>query len=379
MKSLFKQNFLVIIASLVFLITFSGLFYYFSLLQKQGLTLISDVRDKEDSISDSKLSISGLNHISADLELAQSDLNHLAETEKTLNNFWDDVLNKNENISLNWKKKSTASVNASLTRMFSRWRQSCRKGNVAMPSNENLSANSSFLDESAPAATDNYGFAFSSYDGSWPSFSSEEAQQLGIQIEIINEIINALCYSTDGNHSVSIVSLKRENAGQIDNGNIGVDKLRVNDITPFLLRQNKGISSYVFEIVLQCQTYSVRKFLNLLRPPFMIRKLSLTPFEESDGFSSSGFVENPNPFTTEPSAAIGGTSDQFLPIVSQVDSRVTILVEYVTNIDKSISILHRTSSIWSGANPNTYIDWLKKSGNVELVGVAQKLFDRDDR
>ena len=41
-------------------------------------------------------------------------------------------------------------------------------------------------------------------------------------------------------------------------------------------------------------------------------------------------------------SAIGGTSDQFLPIVSQVDSRATILVEYVTNIDKSISILHRT-------------------------------------
>ena len=83
--------------------------------------------------------------------------------------------------------------------MFSRWRQSCRKDNVAMPSNENLSTNSSFLDESAPSSIDNYGFAFSSYDGSWPSFSVEEAQQLGIQIEIINEIINALCYSTDGN------------------------------------------------------------------------------------------------------------------------------------------------------------------------------------
>ena len=379
MKSLFKQNFLIIFSSLVFLIIFSGLFYYFSLLQNQGVVLISEIQDKEDSISDFKLSISGLNHISSDLEIAQFDLNHLAETEKTLNNFWDDVLNKNENISLNWKKKSAESVNASLTRMFSRWRQSCRKGNVAMPTRENLSANQSFLDESAPASIDNYGFAFSSYDGSWPSFSSEEAQQLGIQIEIINEIINALCYSTDGNHSVSIVSLKRENAGQIDNGNIGVDKLRVNDVTPFLLRQNKGISSYAFEIVLQCQTYSVRKFLNLLRPPFMIRKLSLTPFEESDGFSSSGFVENPNPFSTEPSAAQGGASDQFLPIVSQVDSRVTILVEYVTNIDKSISILHRSKNIWSGANPDTYIDWLKKSGNVELVDVAQKLFDKDDR
>ena len=379
MKSLFKQNFLIIFSSLVFLIIFSGLFYYLSLLQNQGELLISDIRNKEDSISDSKLSISGLNHISSDLNFAQSDLYNLAETEKTLNNFWDDVLNKRENISLNWKKKSAESVNASLTRMFSRWRQSCRKDNVAMPSNENLSTNSSFLDESAPSSIDNYGFAFSSYDGSWPSFSVEEAQQLGIQTEIINEIINALCYSTDGNHSVSIVSLKRENAGQIDNGNIGVDKLRANDIAPFLLRQNQGISSYAFEIVLQCQTYSVRKFLNLLRPPFMIRKLSLTPFEESDGFSNTGFAENPNPFSTEPSAAIGGTSDQFLPIVSQVDSRATILVEYVTNIDKSISILHQTKNIWTGANPNIYIDWLKKSGNADLVEVAQKLFDKDDR
>ena len=59
-------------------------------------------------------------------------------------------------------------------------------------------------------------------------------------------------------------------------------------------------------------------------------------------------------FSTEPSAAIGGTSDQFLPIVSQVDSRATILVEYVTNIDKSISILHQTKNIWSGANPNIH-------------------------
>ena len=284
MKSLLKQNFLVIFSSLLFLIIFSGLFYYLSLLQNKGELLISDILNKEDSISDSKLSISGLNHISSDLNFAQSDLYNLAETEKTLNNFWDDVLNKRENISLNWKKKSAESVNASLTRMFSRWRQSCRKDNVAMPSNENPSTNSSFLDESSPSSIDNYGFAFSSYDGSWPSFSVEEAQQLGIQIEIINEIINALCYSTDGNHSVSIVSLKRENAGQIDNGNIGVDKLRVNDVSPFLLRQNQGISSYAFEIVLQCQTYSVRKFLNLLRPPFMIRKLSLTPFEENDGF-----------------------------------------------------------------------------------------------
>jgi len=379
MKSLFKQNFLIIFSFLVFLIIFSGLFYYLSLLQNQGELLISDIRNNEDSINDSKLSISGLNHISSDLNFAQSDLNNLAEIEKTLNNFWDDVLNKRENISLNWKNKSAESVNASLTRMFSRWRQSCRKDNVAMPSNENLSANSSFLDESSPSSIDNYGFAFSSYDGSWPSFSVEEAQQLGIQIEIINEIISALCYSTDGNHSISIVSLKRENAGQIDNGNIGVDKLRVNDVSPFLLRQNQGISSYAFEIVLQCQTYSVRKFLNLLRPPFMIRKLSLTPFEENDGFSSSGFAENPNPFSTEPSAAIGGTSDQFLPIVSQVDSRATILVEYVTNIDKSISILHQTKNIWSGANPNIYIDWLKKSGNADLVEVAQKLFDKDDR
>ena len=106
MKSLFKQNFLIIFSSLVFLIIFSGLFYYLSLLQNQGELLISDIRNKDDSISDSKLSISGLNHISSDLNFAQSDLYNLAETEKTLNNFWDDVLNKVKHFKLKKKVQS---------------------------------------------------------------------------------------------------------------------------------------------------------------------------------------------------------------------------------------------------------------------------------
>ena len=182
MKSLFKQNFLIIF-SLVFLIIFSGLFYYLSLLQNQGQLL--PYSTKRIGISDSKLSISGLNHISSDLNFAQSDLYNLAETEKTLNNFWDDVLNKRENISLNWKKKSRRVRECLPYSNVFEMEESCRKDNVAMPSSENLSTNSSFLDESTPSSMDNYGFAFSSYDGSWPSFSAEEAQQLGIQIEII--------------------------------------------------------------------------------------------------------------------------------------------------------------------------------------------------
>ena len=100
---LIQTKFLIIFSSLVFLIIFWFILLSF-FAQNQGQLLISDIRNKEDSISDSKLSISGLNHISSDLNFAQSDLYNLAETEKTLNNFWDDVLNK-ENISLNWKKK----------------------------------------------------------------------------------------------------------------------------------------------------------------------------------------------------------------------------------------------------------------------------------
>ena len=379
MKSLIKQNFLIILSSLSFITIFIALFYYLSTLKKQGEELKISINNLGESINDSKLSISGLSHLNGDLKLAKIDLETLADTEKTLNNFWNSTLNERENISLNWKKKSAESVNASLTRMFSRWRQNCRKSNVQMPSNENFGTNAGFLDESTTPPSDNYSFAFSSYDGSWPSFSAEEAQQVGIQIDIINEIVNALCYSTDGNHSVSVVSIKRENAGQIDNRNIGVDKLKVNDISPLLLRQNKGITSYAFEIVLQCQTYSIRRFLNLLRPPFMIRMLSLTPFEENDGFTNSGFTETPNPFSTEPSSVPNSNNDQFLPIVSQVDSKVTIVVEYVTSIDKSISNLHQNKNIWSGANPDLYMDWLKKSGNVHLVEVAQELFDSNDR
>ena len=48
----------------------------------------------------------------------------------------------------------------------------------------------------------------------WPSFSTQEARKLGVQTEIVKELVDYLSLSTDDNHSVAILSLQRESVGK---------------------------------------------------------------------------------------------------------------------------------------------------------------------
>ena len=216
-------------------------------------------------------------------------------------------------------------------------------------------------------AANSYGFSFSSYDGSWPSFSQEEATEIGIQVEIMNEIISQLSFSTDDNHTIEIQSILRESVGEIDERNIGTDQLETTGIVDFL-RQTQGVESYAFEIVLKCQTFSMRKFINNLRPPFLVRKLSLTTFDENSNFSNDSFDSAPDPFSTTPQSI---PQEKFMPIVSLVDSKVEIVVEYLTGIDKKVTNLHVDKNLWSDFSGEIYLDWLNESGNGEFKNSAE--------
>ena len=48
------------------------------------------------------------------------------------------------------------------------------------------------------------------YNGNWPNFSNEEAQKLGIQIEIIKELVGYICETVTDEHSAELVHLTRE-------------------------------------------------------------------------------------------------------------------------------------------------------------------------
>ena len=214
-----------------------------------------------------------------------------------------------------------------------------------------------------------FGFSFTSYDGFWPSFSTDESRRLGIQTEIVKELIDHLSLSTDSNHSVEILSLQRETVGEIDKSNIGSDAFDVSKLRNGLMRDLIEVNSFVFRLSIQTQTIPLRKILNKLRPPFLIRELNIQPVEltQSDDFDSS--LSSPDPFSLEPVA-----SQKFLPIVSKVDSKVELIFEYVISSSRNLDSLYQSLSTQTEAYPELLYGWLNKSGHESSVDSARKFF-----
>ena len=98
------------------------------------------------------------------------------------------------------------------------------------------------------------------------SFSTEEARYLGIQTEIVKELVDHLSLCTDANHTIEILSyigkmlISRQ-------GHIGSDEIDISKVTNGLMR-NSTVDSFVFTLSIQTQTIPLRKLVNKLRPPF---------------------------------------------------------------------------------------------------------------
>lgn len=369
MKSFLKQYLVFLTTIILCIIVFGTALFYSLHLSSKNQNLANEISNLYNSNQELNEKILNLEYVTFDLSAATNDLKVSAQLERDLNNFCKSLLNPAENIALNWSKESVEKVNASLTRMFPRWRQKCERSNIKMPSGQGASFSSDpFGGGEQNTAANSYGFSFSSYDGSWPSFSQEEATEIGIQVEIMNEIISQLSFATDDNHSIEIQSILRESVGEIDQRNMGADQLETTGIQEFLLRQTKGVESYAFEVVLKCQTFSMRKFINNLRPPFLVRKLSLSSFDDSSNISTTSFGATPDPFSSTPQAK---PQDKFMPIVSLVDSKVEIVVEYLTGIDKKVTNLHTNKNLWTDLSGEIYTNWLNESGNDEFIKSAE--------
>ena len=366
MKVFVKNNILLVVTFFFSLTVFSAVVVYNFHLSKQYLNLVSDLSAKHKNALDKSILSGQLSFVEKDYIYASQELEELAGDEKLLNNILNSLLNNSVNLFNNWKSKSTESVNASLTRKFSRWRRSCGNANIVLPSSGSLSLGSDcdFLQQENKTASNDFGFSFTSYDGSWPSFSNSEAKLLDIQSEIITEILESICKSADDNHTISIVSIKRESVGKTDDLSIGTDELEVENYNDFLLNKVSGIESFVFEIVLRCQTYSLRKMVNEFRSPFLLRKIEISPFEELTNYNSESFSTELDPFGS-PSAV--KQDDKFLPIVSKVDSKVILVYEYITEINKSALDLYTFKENLEDSSKEILIKWLEDSGNSKIA------------
>jgi hypothetical protein len=376
MKSFFKQNLLYILlftgASTIFIVLLALSFSYSEATEE----LISDINSLHVEKDDLTTNISSFGHIEIDHEASISDLSKLASKEKDLLNFLNYLVNSKENVSSKWDSKSAESVNASLTRLFSRLRKKCKDSNIILPSDLSQVSDSSPFSSSGTGSKDSaFGFSFSAYDGFWPSFSANEARQIGVQSEIVKSLVDAITLSSDGNHSIEILSLQRENVGDIDKANIGLDLIDLSGLETILLRQVDGVESYVFRITVKIQTFSLRKLINKLRPPFLLREVSISPVEDTASSSSS----SDNSFELDPFNTDPVKEEKFIPIVSKVDSKVDIVVEYIVDADRNLQDIYENLKFSSDSHSEICIQWLEKSGNKILSGKAKKFLDEDNR
>lgn len=310
-------------------------------------------------------------HIVSDYKEVQKDLTTLSSIEKDLSNFTNYLLNENENVRDKWSSKSAESVNASITRLYSRLRKKCRNSFISLPKNSaNSQSTNLFQSPDLSESDDSFGFSFSAYDGFWPSFTAAEARKLGVQSEIVNEMIDHLSVCTDFNHTIEIISIQRESVGQIDQANIGEDNLDLSDIEPLLFRNLDEIKSYVFKLSLNTQTIPLRKFINKLRPPFLVREILINPVEENSGNSFEQTSFEPDPFSTDTKP-----EDKFVPIVSKVDSRVEIVLEYVIESKRDLTNIVQLLANNEGSYPQIIYNWLKQSGHESLIKEVQKYFN----
>ena len=373
--SFLKQNkifCLVLFISLVFFIT---LFYLNSLVKKslnETELKINRASQNLDSINEELLLYTSLD---TDYDIAVNNLAYLADIEKNQKVFWKSLLNVKENHYLGWKKRSPEAVNAEITKLFTNLRNQSNNAQLSLPSEES-SSDSGFLN-TIEKMTETYGFGLSSYDGFWPNFNDEESMKLDIQGKIIKQLVGFLCNSTDDIYPISLLEIKREPVGKTDQKHIASDKINLDDKSGFLLRDNLELQSLVFEIKFRSHTSHARSFVNQLRPPFLIRNFRVERLLEDSQPSSFQGGAGITPFGDdsegEPSAK------KLLPIVTDVKSDFTILIEYLTSPRKGISLLNLTGLLKEDSNREIYAKFLTDSGNGELIKEVQdSLLNHED-
>ena len=273
---------------------------------------------------------------SGDLNLANVDLRSLSQRYNKQKKFWDEFINKDLNLAQAHTAKSSSSVNTEINKLLSYLTRTF--------DGRNIKFGNSFSNELAPFAPEsqkvkNFGFGFAAYDGFWPSFNKDEANIIFIQAKIIKELCDFLLGSFDPGESFSLLSIRREPAGEEDKKFIG-ETLYANTSQCYLLRDSKLVDSYVFELSFTGKTKNCRTFINQLRPPYCLRSLRVQrqDLEDSDKQQISMSTQETS------------MRSEILPIIRDITSVFTLVVEYAhgakTNVLQEVS-----TELPSGADP----------------------------
>lgn len=299
---------------------------------------------------------------------SKNDLIQLSKIEKIQSRFWQSIINPDENIFLNFNDKSSESINADLTRLYSSLRDLCSSNNIIF---KQATLSNSITNFGDPTTVDEekYGFGLSSYDGFWPSFSKQEAKLLGVQSKIIATMVEYLANSSDEKYAITLVQIQRESAGSVDSNHIGDDELSSQNYESNLIRYEDKIGSFAFTVSFQSHTSHARSFINQLRTPFLVRDIKVNRSTISnESILAPGFA---SPFGEEEQK-----KSLQLPIVKDVKSTFTLLIEYIYEIDRDFEnfILQNIKSF--DIDEDVLKLFLEETGNSKLLSKIQKNFKK---
>jgi len=297
----------IIILIVILLLSFSK--------QNQVQEKLDELKNLSQSITQSSTDLKIEKLFANELKLVAADLVDLSIRAKAQKNFWDETISTDLNIVSNHTSQSSSSVNTEITKLLSFLNRSFENKEVKLGSNKINNLNV-FAAES-PKAT-RYGFGFAAYDGFWPSFDREEANNLLKQAKVIKEVCEFLLDSYETNENFNLLSIKRESAGDEDNKHIGENQYLAKPEVK-LLRDSGLIDSYIFEVVFTGKTQNIRSFINQLRPPYSLRSIKAERPTVVDIQTGMNFFED---------SSSSGQTD-ILPIIRDITSTFTIIVEYI--------------------------------------------------
>ena len=282
----------------------------------------------------------GFGWVEANLDLAREDNKNLLDKRARELKKWREILGRDD-VFAGVEKMSSDDVNAEISRFLDLYRKEAGEYGVKIKGALKTSTDESkglFPSEEISSGEDREGFGFAGYDGSWPSISDKEARELLKQKLISEKLLLTLYKAKQNGDPMELLGIRREPVGDVDRQRIAEEALNVDSLANVLAKREGSIETYSFEVSFLARTSALRTFLNSLQYPFLVRDISVRRLENS----SSGFSATNN---SDPNSPFGPNSDNIaensktLPIIKDVGSRFSILVEYVLVVHADLDLL----------------------------------------
>ena len=270
------------------------------------------------------------NDVAENLKVAQQDSKDLANSRKAELSALRTILSK-EGILADADRKSSQDVNSDLQRFIRLYREKLTQKGIKV---KGATSSDSSLGFPAENNGKQESFGFSKYDGQWPSFEVTEAREIFKQKQIILRLLDLLIQAKGSNATqpLELLSVKRELVGEEDSKRRDRDALATESMGDSLVERPGKIQTYAFRIELVARTTTLRQFITLLEPPFIVSDVEVHRAQSATNefAPSDGLLPPEEEVTTS------------IPIIVDVDSRFVITIEYLIGVKADPSQFLRT-------------------------------------